>query len=127
MSGSYSAAFHVKVLKNSSAHTENSCQSCLGAPSSSQMTGTGYGRAMSATTSQRPSAISGSVNCVMMSVIVVSRRATALGVNAFDSSRRSRAWSSPLTLSSDAVTRSHKGPDVMPCASRPRPGGGVIR
>ena len=82
---------------------------------------------MSSTTSQRPAATSGSVSSVMISVMVVSRRPTERGVNAFDTSRRSRVWSSPLMLSRVVLARCHSGPDVMPCASSPSPSGTHIR
>ena len=85
------------------------------------MTGTGYGRAMSLTISERPTAISGSISWLMMSTIVVSRRATARGVNALDTSRRRRAWSAPLTLSSDAcdTVPQRPGRDALSLEAQP--------
>ena len=112
------AAFQLKAFKMSSVQLENSSQSSGGAPSSAQMTGIGYWRAMSVTTSQRPWALWRSTSPVMMSTIVVRSRGVALGVKALHTSRRSRWCSSPLRLRMLAATRSQSGPEVMPCAAR---------
>ena len=61
-----------------------------GAPSNPQMIGIGYRRAMSATASQRPVMVTGSTNSVMTSTIVLCSRAVDRGVNAWETSRRSR-------------------------------------
>ena len=53
----------------SSVQSENSCQSSAGAPNSAQMTGVGKRRAMSETTSQRPTVVTGSTRPVMISMI----------------------------------------------------------
>ena len=74
------------------------------------MIGTGYGRAMSATTSQRPCALIGSISPLITSTMMSSSRVTDRGVNAFDTSRRSRAWSSPLMASRVVLARCHSGP-----------------
>jgi hypothetical protein len=54
------------------------------------MIGIGYCRAMSATTSQRPAIVTGSTSSVMTPAIVVFNRAVDRGVNAWETSRRSR-------------------------------------
>jgi hypothetical protein len=87
------------------------------------MMGTGYGRAISATASQRPSAASESTSSVMTSTMMPSSRVTERGVNALDTSLRNRVWSSPFIASSDVLARSHSGPEVMPWVSRPSPRG----
>ena len=74
----------------SSAQSENSCQSWRGAPSNPLMIGIGYRRAMSATTSQRPVLVTGSTSSVMTPTIVVCQSCGRPGVNALETSRRSR-------------------------------------
>ena len=90
MTGASLATFQLRILKMSSAQSENSCQSWRGAPSNPLMIGIGYRRAMSATTSQRPVLVTGSTSSVMTPAIVVFSRAVDRGVNALETSRRSR-------------------------------------
>ena len=90
MSGSSLTTFQSKILKMSSAQSENRCQSSGGVPSIAQMIGMGYCLAMSATTSQRPALAWLSTSSAMMSAHVVRSRPAALGVDAFDTSRRCR-------------------------------------
>ena len=71
------AALQLKAFKMSSVQRENSSQSSAGAPSRAQMTGIGYRRAMSVTTSRRPWALWRSTSSVMMSTIVVRSRGVA--------------------------------------------------
>ena len=89
--------------------------------------GMGYRRAMSTTTSQRPVAVSGLIKAVMTAAIVVCNRAVEQGVNALDTSRRSRWCSAPSRLSRPFVTLSHSRPEVMPWASSASPFGTINR
>ena len=58
---------------------------------------------------------------LITSTMMSSSRVTDRGVNAFDTSRRSRVWSSPFMASREVLARCHSGPEVMPCVSRPSP------
>src|SRR6266404_2584859 len=80
MADSWPAMSNANTLLMSSAQPENSCQSCRGAPTSTQMIGTGYGQAMSATTSHRPDAVCLSTISVMTSTHAVRIRPAARGV-----------------------------------------------
>jgi hypothetical protein len=87
------------------------------------MMGTGYGRAMSVTTSQWPRRLMGSTISSMTSAIVVCSRSTARGVNAFDTTLRTRWCRAPSMPSKEFCTLSHNGPEVMPWTVRMYPGG----
>jgi hypothetical protein len=78
------------------------------------MIGMGYGRAMSATNSQRPESATRSMSSLTTVWIVSSMPAVARGVKALDTRLRSRRCSSPSMFKMLRVTLSHSGPDVIP-------------
>ena len=117
MAGPSLAMFQSNNFLMSSVHAENSCQCSRGTPSSAQMIGVGYRRAISATTSHFPLAAIGSTSSVMTSSMSVRSRSAPRGVNAFETSRRSRWCVSPCNPRMLRLALSQTGPDVMPCAA----------
>ena len=114
IAGRSSARFWLKIRKISVAQCENRCQSSRGAPSSSQMIGIGYGSQTSATKSHS-----------WRSSIAVEQLADHLGherpepaggrgVNAGDTSRRTRVCSSPSIERIDGRRCSISAPST-PC------------
>ncbi len=106
---------------NASDHSRNLSRSAAGTPSSSAITVIGSGKANVETSSISPSATTGSRSVSAISWIRGRRRSIIRGVNAFDTSRRSRRWSSPSRLSMWLSTHSSaSGNSAMKAASRSR-------
>ena len=110
-----------KISRMSLATRLKNCQSSLGAPSSSQMIGIGYGSQMSTAMSARPAGATASTSPSTTSRMNGRSRSAARGENAGPTRRRRRVCTSPSADRMLTRWRSRNCWSVTPNSSGSRP------